>query len=70
MKYLIIIERTDTGYSAYSPDLEGCIATGKTRGEVERSMGDAIQFHLEGLKEKGYSIPALHSDSTYIEIPA
>ena len=48
-KYLIVVEQTGTGYSAYSPDLDGCVATGKTREEVERQMQEAIAFHLEGL---------------------
>ena len=47
-KYLVIIEETATGFSAYSPDLPGCIATGATRDEVEREMQGAIQFHIDG----------------------
>lgn len=70
MKYLIIIEETDTGYSAYSPDLEGCIATGATREEVERSMKEAVEFHIDGLREDGYDIPSPHSYSTYLEVSA
>ena len=70
MKYLIIIEKTETGYSAYSPDLEGCIATGSTREEVEKTMKEAIEFHLDGLREEGYEVPAPHSYSTYMEISA
>ena len=49
MKYSIVIEKTDTGYSAYSPDIAGCAATGETREEVEKNMKEAIEFHLEGL---------------------
>jgi predicted RNase H-like HicB family nuclease len=49
-KYLIIVEPTATGYSAYSPDVPGCAAVGKTREEVERNIAEAIEFHLEGLK--------------------
>ena len=67
-KYLIVIEQTQTGYSAYSPDLEGCIATGSTREEVEQAMGEAIEFHLGGLREEGLSIPEPHSYSTYVEV--
>lgn len=55
MKYLIVIEATPTGYSAYSPDVPGCVATGQTRDQVEREMADAISFHLEGLKAEGVS---------------
>jgi predicted RNase H-like HicB family nuclease len=70
MKYLIVIERTATGYSAYSPDLPGCIATGSTREEVEREMKGAIAFHLDGLKAEGLAIPQPSSSSSYVDIPA
>ena len=69
-KYLIIIENTITGYSAYSPDLDGCVATGRTKEEVEQSMCEAIEFHLEGLKLEGYEIPEPRSYSTYVEVAA
>ncbi len=69
-KYLIIVEPTDTGYSAYSPDLPGCIATGPSREIVEKRMQEAIQFHLEGLREEGCAIPEPHTYSTYYEVPA
>jgi predicted RNase H-like HicB family nuclease len=69
-KYLVIVEETETGYSAFSPDLPGCVATGKTREAVEQTMRDAIEFHLEGMKEDGEHIPAPHSYSTYCEVPA
>ena len=69
-KYLIVIEPTETGFSAYSPDLEGCVATGATREEVEREMADAIEFHIEGMKEDGYQIPPPRASSAYVEIPA
>lgn len=68
MKYLVIIEATDTGYSAYSPDLLGCVSTGTTREEVERNMQEAIEFHLEGLRLNGYPIPRSNSLSTYVEV--
>ena len=57
MKYLTVIEKTSTGYSAYSPDLAGCVSTGATIEEVTTNMQEAIQFHLEGLKLEGYEIP-------------
>ena len=69
-KYLIVIEETGTGYSAYSPDLDGCVATGKTREEVEREMQAAITFHLEGMAQSGEPIPEPHTYSTYVEVPA
>lgn len=56
-KYLIIIEKTKTGYSAYSPDLPGCVSTGKTIEETEKNMKEAIEFHIEGLIIEGYEIP-------------
>ena len=70
MKYLIVIEKTSTGYSAYSPDLPGCIATGGTQEEVQREMKGAIAFHLDGLKEEGMDIPEPHSSSSYVDVPA
>ena len=70
MKYLIIVEETGTGYSAYSPDLPGCVSTGDTRAEVEEAMHDAIAFHLDGLREEGQQVPSPTSYSTYVEIPA
>ena len=57
MQYLIVIEKTATGYSAYSPDLDGCVATGPTKEEVEQNMREAIAFHLEGLRHEGFSLP-------------
>ena len=69
-KYLVVIEETETGYSAFSPDLPGCVATGTTREEVEKTMRDAIQFHLDGMREDGERIPASHSYSIYCEVPA
>ena len=61
-KFLVIIEKTGTGFSSYSPDLDCCVATGRTKKEVEKNMYEAIQFHLEGLKEEGINIP-LHEES-------
>jgi predicted RNase H-like HicB family nuclease len=70
MRYLIVIEATSTGYSAYSPDIDGCIATGRTRHEVEREMQRAIEFHLDGLRQDGRPIPSPQTYSTYIDVPA
>jgi len=69
-RYLIIIEETATGYSAYSPDLPGCIAAGKARDRVEREMHDAIEFHLDGLRRAGEPIPAPRSQASYCEVGA
>ena len=70
MRYLIVIETTETGYSAYSPDLDGCVATGSTREEVEQAMREAIQFHLDGLRQDGRAVPSPHTYSTYVDVPA
>jgi predicted RNase H-like HicB family nuclease len=55
-RYRVIIEKTATGFSAYSPDLSGCVATGSTRKEVEQEMRDAIEFHVEGLRLAGEEV--------------
>jgi predicted RNase H-like HicB family nuclease len=62
-KYLVVYEKTKTGYSAYVPDLPGVIATGKTKTIVEKNIFGAIQFHLEGLKEERLRIPKAHAES-------
>lgn len=69
-KYLIIIEKTGTGYSAYSPDVPGCVSTGQTREEVEVNMREAIQFHIDGLKQDGYEVPEPSSYSSYVNVAA
>jgi predicted RNase H-like HicB family nuclease len=70
MKYLVIIEETKNGFSAFSPDLQGCIATGSSKEEVEINMKEAIAFHLEGMDSEGLEVPQPHSFSTYLEVPA
>lgn len=70
MSYLVVIEPTGTGFSAYSPDLSGCVSTGATREEVEQNMQEAIELHLEGLREEGYPVPEPNSSSAYVEITA
>ena len=69
-KYLVVVEETDTGFSAYSPDLTGCIATGATREEVEREMREAMQFHIEGLRLEGPAVPEPHSYPAFCEVAA
>jgi len=69
-RFLIVIEQTETGYSAYSPDLPGCISTGRTESEVQMNMRDAIEFHLAGLREDGMTVPEPHSSSAYVDVPA
>ncbi len=70
MKYLIVIEPTETGFSAYSPDLPGCISTGATVEETEVNMREAIAFHLAGLRKEGFEIPQPASRSRYVEVAA
>ena len=67
-KYLVVIEPTQTGFSAYSPDLPGCVSTGRTREEVEQNMREAIAFHVEGLREEGSAVPEPGSYSAYVEL--
>ena len=57
MKYAVVFEKSDDNYAAYVPDLPGCVATGKTRGDVERHIREAIAFHIEGLRHQGERVP-------------
>jgi len=68
MKFLIVIEKSRTGFAAYSPDLDGCVATGRTRKATEKAMRDALAMHLEGLRAEGGAIPLPRSYSTYVEL--
>jgi len=70
MKYAIVIEKTDSNYSAYVPDLPGCVATGVTLEEAEKEIREAIEFHIEGMKEDGESIPNPSSSVDYVEVAA
>ena len=70
MKYLIVIEKSKTGYSAYSPDVPDCVSTGSTLEETEQNMREAISFHLDGLKEEGYEFSQPATRSTNVEIAA
>lgn len=70
MKYLIVIEESETGYSAYSPDIPGCVSTGGTQEETLANMREAIAFHIEGLREEGFPIPKPSSVSSYVEVAA
>ena len=67
-KYLVIYEKARSNYSAYSPDIPGCIATGKTRKEVEKNIKDAISFHIEGLTKDGLPLPEPASFTDYVEV--
>jgi predicted RNase H-like HicB family nuclease len=70
MRYAIVIERTDNNFSAYVPDLPGCVATGASAEETEAAIREAIAFHIEGMLEDGLPIPAASSQVEYVEIAA
>lgn len=67
MRYAIVIEKAVNNYSAYVPDLPGCVATGATIQEVNQQIKEAIEFHLEGLREEGLSIPEPTTLCEYVE---
>ena len=67
-RFLIVIEKADGNYSAYSPDLPGCIATGATREEAEQNMYQAIEMHINGLREDGLPVPESTSFAEYMAI--
>lgn len=67
MRYAIVIEKAGSNYSAYVPDLPGCIATGGTIAEVEREIAEAIRFHIDGLREDGLAVPEAVSVVEYVE---
>lgn len=67
-RFLIVIESAGANFSAYSPDLPGCVATGKTREDNEKNMYEAIQMHLEGLREDGLPVPQSQSFAEYLVI--
>lgn len=68
-RYLIVIENVGSNYSAYSPDLPGCATTGTTVDETRENMAEAIEFHIEGLREEGLPIPPPVSIADYVEVP-
>jgi predicted RNase H-like HicB family nuclease len=70
MRYAIVVEKTKNNYSAYVPDLPGCVATGQTVKETENEIREAIEFHIEGLREDGLAVPQPASIVEYIEIAA
>ncbi len=70
MKYAVVIEKAKSNYSAYVPDLPGCVATGATVEEAEAEIRAAIQFHLEGLRREGFTIPIPSSSVEYVEVAA
>ena len=68
MKYLVVVEASATGFSAYSPDLPGCVATAGTRQEVEDEMAKAIAFHIDGLRADGIELPEPRTSSLYVDV--
>ena len=70
MRYAVVIEKADGNYSAYVPDLPGCVATGPTVEETEHAIREAIEFHLAGLREDGAPIPEPSSHVDYVEVVA
>ncbi len=68
-RFLVVIEKVNDNYSAYSPDLPGCVATGETREEAERVMHEAIQLHVQGLIEDGLPVPESNAFAEYVAIP-
>ncbi len=68
MKYAVVIEKTQSNYSAYVPDLPGCVATGSTIEEVEKEIREAIEFHIEGMRQDGEFVPQPSSSVEYIEV--
>ncbi len=68
MRYAVVIQKAANNYSAYVPDLPGCVATGKTRTEAARQIQEAIAFHLEGLREDGIPIPEAQTSTESVEV--
>ena len=68
MQYLVVIEQGRSSFGVYVPDLPGCVAAGMTREEVTQLIHEAIEFHLDGMKEDGLPIPQPHSSSEFIEV--
>ena len=69
-RFLIVIEKANGNFSAYSPDLPGCVATGKTRAQVTRNMYEAIGMHVQGLHEDGLPVPRSRSFAEYVAVPS
>jgi predicted RNase H-like HicB family nuclease len=70
MRYMVVVERGEKSWGAHVPDLPGCIAVAKTKGEVLRLVRQAIDFHIEGLKEDGLPVPRPRSESEFVEVSA
>ena len=69
-RYAVVIEKADGNYSAYAPDLPGCVATGETVEGAEREIQEAISFHIEGLRREGLPVPPPTARAEYVEVSA
>jgi predicted RNase H-like HicB family nuclease len=67
-RFLVVIEKAGRNYSAYSPDLPGCIATGRTKEQAARNMHEAVELHVKGMKEDGIRIPKAHSYAEVVQV--
>ena len=67
-RFLVVVDKAGKNYSAYSPDLPGCVATGKTREETEYRMHEAIELHVKGLIEDGLSVPKPHASAAFVAV--
>ena len=70
MRYMVVIERGETSWGAHVPDLPGCVAVGETREEVLQLVREAIEFHIDGLKEDGLPVPTPSSEGEFVEVGA
>ena len=70
MKYTVVVERTSNNYAAYVPDLPGCVATASTREQLLEEIREAIEFHIEGMREDGEVIPQPQASSDVVEVAA
>ena len=68
MRYVVVIEKAENNYSAYAPDLPGCIATGKTKAAATRNLREAVAFHIEGLHEDGLPVPEPQASAEFVEV--
>jgi predicted RNase H-like HicB family nuclease len=68
MRYAIVIEKSPTGFAAYVPDLPGCVAAGESVAETQQLIQEAVEFHVEGLREDGITIPAPSTVAEYVEV--
>jgi predicted RNase H-like HicB family nuclease len=68
MRYAVVIEKSKNGFGAYVPDLPGCVAVGETISETEKLIKEAIEFHLEGIREDGLTVPVASTIAEYVDV--